>query len=130
VTLAYAVSETANNIPQYFIFSQVNFRDHSLNIIPPGRKGGENSSGWMKVTHLVDFLDHFVEHAKCSKEKQCKLLLDNNSSHLSIDGLNIAKENGIFMLSFPPHCSHWQQPFGENRLWDVEEVHQLFLIPE
>lgn len=67
----------------------------------------------MKEPRFVDFLKHFVEHAKCSKEKPC-LLLDDHCSHLSIDGLNFAKANGIIMLSFPPHCSHRLQPLDRS----------------
>ncbi|KAI7796638.1 hypothetical protein IRJ41_003050 [Triplophysa rosa] len=105
---------TGNSIPPYFIFFRVNFRDHFLINGLPGSKGGVNSSGWMKDTHFVDFLKHFSEHTKCSKEKPCLLLLDNHQSHLSIDGLNYAKENGIIMLSFPPHCSHRLQPLDRS----------------
>lgn len=67
----------------------------------------------MKEAHFVDFLKHFVEHAKCSKEKPCLLLLDNHCSHLSIDGLNFAKENGIIMLSFPT-ATHRLQPLDRS----------------
>ena len=38
------------------------------------------------------------------------LLLDNHESHLPIEVLECAKENGVIMLSFPPHCSHRMQP--------------------
>lgn len=38
------------------------------------------------------------------------MILDNHSSHLSIEGLEFAKQNGIIMVSFPPHCSHKLQP--------------------
>ncbi len=68
----------------------------------------------MKDTHFVDFLKHFSEHIKCSKEKPCLLLLDNHKSHLSLDGLNFSKENDIIMLSFPPHCSRRLQPLGRS----------------
>ncbi|KAL0166873.1 hypothetical protein M9458_038717, partial [Cirrhinus mrigala] len=114
VTLACAVSAIGNSLPPYFIFPRVHFRDHFLINGPPGSKGGANSSGWMKDTYFVDFLQHFNEHTKCSKEKPCLLLLDNHESHLSIDGLNYAKENGIIMLSFPPHCSHRLQPLDRS----------------
>ncbi|CAI5686077.1 unnamed protein product [Oreochromis niloticus] len=114
VTLACAVSAIGNSLPPYFILPRVHFRDHFLINGPPGSKGGANSSGWMKDTHFVDFLQHFNEHTKCSKEKPCLLLLDNHESHLSIDGLNYAKENGIIMLSFPPHCSHRLQPLDRS----------------
>ncbi len=114
VTLACGVSATGNSISPYFSFPRVNFRDHFLINGPPGSKGGANSSGWMKDMHFVDFLKHFSEHTKCSKEKPCLLLLDNHESHLSVDGLNYAKENGIIMLSFPPHCSHRLQPLDRS----------------
>ncbi|RXN07766.1 endochitinase A1-like protein [Labeo rohita] len=112
--MACAVSAIGNSLPPYFNFPRVHFRDHFLINGPPGSKGGANSSGWMKDTHFVDFLQHFNEHTKCSKEKPCLLLLDNHESHLSIDGLNYAKENGIIMLSFPPHYSHRLQPLDRS----------------
>jgi hypothetical protein len=36
--------------------------------------------------------------------------LDNHESHLSIEVLDYAKDNGVVMLSFPPHCGHQLQP--------------------
>ncbi|XP_026196656.1 uncharacterized protein LOC113169825 [Anabas testudineus] len=110
VTVSCAVSATGNSIPPFFIFPRVNFFDHFLISAPTGSAGGANPSGWMKEEHFVDFLKHFVVHTKCSKDRPCLLLLDNHSSHLSVDGLNYAKESGIVMLSFPPHCSHRLQP--------------------
>jgi len=38
------------------------------------------------------------------------LLLDNHASHISIQALDFCKENGIVLLSFPPHCTHKLQP--------------------
>lgn len=114
MTLACAVSATGNSILPYFIFPRVHFRDHFINNGPPGSKGGANPTGWTKEPHFVDFLRHFVAHAKCSKQKPCLLLLDNHSSHLSIDGLNFAKANSFIMLSFPLHCSHKLQPLDRS----------------
>lgn len=42
------------------------------------------------------------------------MLLDNHDSHLSIEGLNYSKENGITILSFPSHCSHKLQPLDRS----------------
>lgn len=60
----------------------------------------------MKDNHFLDFLKHFIKHVKCSKESPALLILDNHVSHLSIAGLDLAKENGLSVLTFPPHCSH------------------------
>lgn len=36
--------------------------------------------------------------------------MDNHDSHISIESLNFAKENGINLLTIPPHTSHKTQP--------------------
>lgn len=110
VTLACAVSASGNSIPPFFIFPRVNFKDHFLNNAPIGSRGSANVSGWMKEEHFLEFLQHFVSHTKCTIQNPCLLLLDNHGSHLSIEGLDYAKRNGIVLLSFPPHCSHRMQP--------------------
>lgn len=98
------------SIPPYFIFPCANYHDHFLINGPPGSKCWANFSGWMKESHFVDFSNHFVEHTKCTKDKPCLRLLDNRESHLSLNGLNYAKENGIAMFSFPLHYSLRLQP--------------------
>ena len=110
VTVAAAISATGNSIPPFIIFPRVNFRDYFLNGGPTGCRGTANSSGWMHEDDFLEFLKHFTTNVKCSKQKPSLLLLDNHSSHLSIKGLDFAKENGVVMLSFPPHCSHKLQP--------------------
>ncbi|XP_066950693.1 uncharacterized protein [Macrobrachium rosenbergii] len=110
VTVAIAVSAIGNAVPPFFVFPRVHFRDHFLTNGPPGSSGAANPSGWMKESNFLEFLKHFVKHTKCSKEHPVLLLLDNHDSHLSIDGLDYCKANGIVALSFPPHCSHRMQP--------------------
>ena len=81
---------------------------------PPGSDGDANSSGWMKDNNFVKFLYLFTQHAKPIRESPCLLLLDNHSSHISIDSLNFATENGITMLTFPPHTTHRLQPLDRS----------------
>ena len=45
-----------------------------------------------------------------SKENPGLLLLDNDQSHISLEVINIAEENGLNILTFPPHGSHRLQP--------------------
>ena len=97
VTIAVAVSATGNVVPPFFIFPRVHFRDNFLKCAPPGSSGSANPSGWMKESHFLEFLKHFVKHTKCSKEKPVLLLLDNHGSHLSIQGLDFCKANGIIL---------------------------------
>ena len=55
-------------------------------------------------------MEHYIHHVKPSPESPVLLLLDNHSSHLCVKTLDLARNNGIVMLSFPPHCSHKLQP--------------------
>src|SRR5215469_10373698 len=56
------------------------------------------------------FMVHFVKHVRPSKDNRVLLLLDNHESHLTASTISYAKESGIILLSFPPHCSHKLQP--------------------
>jgi len=58
----------------------------------------------------VTYKGHFIKHTRVTKERPVLLLLDNHCSHLSVDTLNLTKDSGVVMLSFPPHCSHRLQP--------------------
>lgn len=114
VTLAVAVSASGTYIPPFFIFPRVHFKEHFLREAPQGSAGDANPSGWMNEQHFIKFAKHFVEYVRCSKERPCLLLLDNHDSHLSVEALNIFKDNGVSVLSFPPHCSHKLQPLDRS----------------
>ena len=47
---------------------------------------------------------------KISKSNPGLLLMDNYISHLSIEAIDMAKENGLCLFTFPSHCSHKLQP--------------------
>ena len=72
--------------------------------------GVDNGSGWVTDIEFKKYMQHFIKHVKPSNEYKVLLILDNHSSHLHFETLNLAKENGIAMLSFPPHCTHKLQP--------------------
>ena len=114
VTLATAVSAAGNTVPPYFVFPRVHFKDHFIANGPVGSKGGANPSGWMKDSNFRKFVEHFVNHTRCSKQHPVLLLLDNHESHLCIDTIDFCKDNGIVLLSFPPHCSHKLQPLDRS----------------
>ncbi|KAJ8933909.1 hypothetical protein NQ314_013710 [Rhamnusium bicolor] len=114
VTLAFAVSATGNSVPPYLIFPRVHFKDHFLKEGPPGSVGGANPSGWMKETHFLKYVKHFVRHTRASVDRPVVLLLDNHDSYLSVEGFTYCKNNGVTVLSFPPHCSHKLQPLDRS----------------
>lgn len=110
VTLIVAVSASGITIPPMFIFPRKKYKDHFVLGGPPDCIGVGNASGWSSDVEFYIFMEHFIKHVKPSVECPILLLLDNHSSHLSIKTLDLAKSNGVVMLSFPPHCSHRLQP--------------------
>lgn len=110
VTLCCAVNAIGNSIPPFFIFPRVNMKDCFLRGGPLGSAGSAHSSGWMTATNFELFLKHFIKYVRCSKDSMVLMLLDNHDSHISVASLNLAKNNGIVLLTFPPHTSHKLQP--------------------
>ena len=45
-----------------------------------------------------------------SKSNPGLLILDNQRSHLGLEIINLAENNGLSILTFPSHCSHRLQP--------------------
>ncbi|EFX63377.1 hypothetical protein DAPPUDRAFT_67142, partial [Daphnia pulex] len=110
VTVVCAVSSYGNSIPPFFVFPRVNFKNHFLAGGPLGCDGTANKSGWMNDASMDLWIKHFIKYVRPSKERPVLLLLDNHSSHMSVNALHIAKENYVHFLSFPAHCSHRLQP--------------------
>lgn len=110
ITMIACISAVGNHVPPMLIFPRVHFKDHMLNGAPPGSVGAANPSGWSNEEKFLEFMKHFIQHVKPSKENPVLLLFDNHDSHLSISLINLAKSNGVVMLTFPPHTSHRLQP--------------------
>lgn len=110
ITMALAVNANGNSLPPFFLFPKKKMQAYFMDNATDGAVGFANDSGWMAQTEFVRFMDHFVRFARPSTDSPVLLLLDNHTSHLSIEALDLAVANGVHILSFPPHCSHRMQP--------------------
>ena len=115
VTMCCAVNATGGTVvPPFFVFPRVYFRDWMLKDAPAGSAGTAYPSGWMTADTFLQFMKHFLACVRCSPASPVLMLLDNHDSHISIPVIEFAKNNGIIMLSFPPHCSHKLQPLDRS----------------
>lgn len=110
VTTCCIISAAGNTMPPAMVFPRRNFKAHMLAGAVPGTLGLSNPTGWMTAELFVLVMEHFVKHSHSSKENPTILILDNHESHLSIRTLDIAKNNGVIMITLPPHCSNKMQP--------------------
>ncbi|XP_043470932.1 uncharacterized protein LOC122504099 [Leptopilina heterotoma] len=95
VTLTLACSARGMVAPPFYVFPRAKFQEHFLSGLDAD--GAANPS------------------VRTSDEKvPVLLLLDNHESHLSISNLDFCKENGIVVLSFPPHTTNKLQPLDRS----------------
>lgn len=110
VTTCCAVSATGNALPPAMVFPRKTFKTFMTNGAPTGTLGLAQQTGWMNSELFPEVLKHFIKITSSSKENPSLLILDNHESHLAPAVLNIAKENGVTLLTIPPHTSHRLQP--------------------
>lgn len=110
ISMALTVNAAGNSIPPFFLFPLKNMQARFIKHATSGSVGFANGSGYMKQPEFLLFMRHFIRYTRSSIEHPNLLLLDNHTSHLSIEALDLAAANGITMLSFPPHCTHKLQP--------------------
>ncbi|XP_051771658.1 uncharacterized protein LOC127524235 [Ctenopharyngodon idella] len=113
VTVVCAVNAAGNATPPMFIFPRVKFKDCLMIGAPPGAKGTSTRTGWKNEDTWAEFLDHLIQHTNCTPERPMLLIQDNLKAHISLKAVEIAKSNGIVLLTLPPHTSHRMQPLDE-----------------
>ncbi|GBM50665.1 hypothetical protein AVEN_45941-1 [Araneus ventricosus] len=63
-----------------------------------------SDTGYMNSHLFIDWLKHFVKHAKPSAEDPVLLIADNHTSHCSLPAVLFCRENHITFLTLPPHA--------------------------
>ena len=110
VTMLCFISATGASVPPVFVFPRKR-PDPSLVLGGPvGSLGLVHESGWMTSENFLISMKHFHSFVKSSNEKPVLLIFDNHNSHIDYYVVKFAKENGIVLLTLPPHCSHALQP--------------------
>ena len=110
VTLVYAISAAGTVLPPFFIFPRVHYKQHFVNGGPEGSSGSARTGGWMNEDIFLEYLNYFVSHVRSSHENKVLLIMDNLQAHISIQTIDFAKNNGVVLLTIPPHTSHKLQP--------------------
>jgi DDE superfamily endonuclease/helix-turn-helix, Psq domain len=114
VTLCSIVTAAGRALPPVFVFPRVKFQTHFLNGAPPSSLGLAAKSGWMNSVIFLDVLKHIQKHKRCTTSQRLLLIMDNHESHISLAAINYCRDNGIDVLTLPPHCSHKMQPLDVN----------------
>lgn len=110
VTLCGIVSATGVAIPPIYIFPRQRIKDEYLYGSVSGAVALGSKTGWMTTELFPTVLKHIKKYTCCSMENPILLIMDNHGTHVSLEAINFSRENGIVLLSLPPHSTHKMQP--------------------
>jgi len=94
----------------------------------PGTLGLAKEKGYNTKETFVDIMKHFIKCTNSSKDNPTLVLLDNVDTHFSTSVLDLAKDNGVTIFTFPPHFTHKLQPldvgfFGPFKSYYDKAIH-------
>lgn len=110
ITVVGSISASGSFIPPMFIYPRARMSEQLKRNGPVGAIYACSQKGWVTEELFVEWLHHFKIHTACSVTNPVLLVLDNHASHCSLSAYNFCRQNGITMVSFPPHTSHKLQP--------------------
>ena len=114
-TILIGYSASGVYVPPMMIFKRKRNKPELVDHAPPGTLAQCSANGWIDAGLFLEYLKHFVAHVKCSKDLPVLLILDGHKTHTkSLPTIDYARENGIVIVSLPPHTSHKLQPLDRS----------------
>lgn len=110
VTFVGIINAAGRALPPIYVVPRMRNPEEYITGAPASSLILNNKSGWMTIELFAKVLEHIKTNTHCNKEQPILLLLDNHESHVSYESIKFCKENGISLLSFPPHTTHRIQP--------------------
>lgn len=112
VTAVCCLSAAGGYVPPMFIYPRKRMNPTFMTGAPTGAVGvvNERGTGYIDGPLFLKYLEHFVATTGCNTENGHLIILDGHDSHKSLNAINYCRENGIELLSLPPHTSHRTQP--------------------
>jgi hypothetical protein len=109
-TGVYAVRESGFYVPPMLIYPRKRMKDSLSYGAPPGTVFHFQAKGWMESEMFCQWMRHFFSVVKPMPHEQVLLILDGHSSHTqSLAAIEIARKNGVVMLSLSSHSTHRMQ---------------------
>ncbi|XP_049961752.1 uncharacterized protein LOC126481835 [Schistocerca serialis cubense] len=96
--------------PPTFIFPRKRMSNLLSKGGPVGAIYGCSVNGSSNESLFFEWIQHFQNNVKSTIDDPVLLILDNHSSHMSLDIFEFCKKHSIVMVTIPPHTSHKLQP--------------------
>ena len=102
-------SAAGYGLPPMIIFPRVHVSEALKVNAPPGSIIAAQNKGWVNTElYLKWFCFFFLEQIPSARP--VLLIQDGHSSHISLELIDLAKQNGVHLLCLPAHTTHVLQP--------------------
>ena len=95
-------------IPPLIIFKGVRWNDNLKADCLPNCMVKLSPKGWINSDLFLEWFKFFID--SIPSERPVILFMDSHASHINMDVILLAKENEIYLFTFPAHTSHLLQP--------------------
>ncbi|KAL4126459.1 hypothetical protein QTP88_010681 [Uroleucon formosanum] len=131
VTVELCISASGIIMPPMIIFPRVCINLEYLRNCPPGFTSEFHPSGWMQTDIFYKWLEKIIQFTHASKNNPVLLLLDGHATHTkNINLIDLARENGIVMLCFPPNCTHRLQPLDVGVMKPIYNTPKVVILKD
>ncbi|CAH2008014.1 unnamed protein product [Acanthoscelides obtectus] len=113
VTAVCCMSAGGTWVPPGLIFARKRMKEELFFGAPPGTLKMISDSGYMNTDLFVIWLRHFCDFVKPSETDPVVLIMDNHTSHCSLETILFSRSHFITLLTLPPHASHKIQPLDK-----------------
>nr|CAH7746887.1 unnamed protein product [Callosobruchus chinensis] len=110
ITGVFAVSAAGNYCPPMLIYPRKRMSPALQRNGPIGALYACSKNGWINSELFVEWLKHFEKNVNPTETNPVLLILDNHSSHISLEAYRLCRSKFIHMVSLPPHTSDHLQP--------------------
>ena len=110
MTFVGIINAAGHYIPPVFIIPRKRWNDSFMRNTIDGSKGILHQNGWMNGECFLETLQHVHAKTFCSVDNKIILIMDNAVCHLNIHAINYAIDNGIVIVTLPPHTTSKLQP--------------------
>lgn len=122
VTVCCYVNAAGSMLPPFFVYPTDEFHDEILEGGIENAKGTATSDGTLDSSTFLLTLQHFQQYAQATVSNRVLLIMDCEEHHISLETISYCEENGIVLLTVPPHISEPFQPLEKTvfKIFSVE----------
>lgn len=110
MTFVGIINAAGHFLPPVFIIPRKRWNETFMRETIDGSKGILHQNGWMNGECFLETLQHVKAMTYCSVDNKIMLVMDNAECHMSIHAIEYAINNGIVIVTLPPHTTAKLQP--------------------